>query len=337
MGLGLLVGAIYWLPAAVEAKYTQEFISEIFPYEESLFPIVVKSPFDSLINYVFIAQAAALLIALAILLLTRRQVDPRPDDLQVDMCRHQTFLWGVMGLFSTFMSTVLATHLTRVIPKLQATVPAWRWLAIASVFAALLVGAAVERVVESRGSAVRAGVYGIAIMLVIAANVWITVQQVIIASIGNGTLKPIDSFLQDGFTPKGSVLPQQLPDTEQATLRPPVGAIAVIKWDPLFRVVDVSTGLPVVLRLKTYQFPGWEARIDGEKADLLADSSGVQMMAIPPGRHRVEVFFANTPPRTIGALSTTAALVTISALFIYGIVFRSKKSGRGSARIKADN
>jgi hypothetical protein len=336
MALGLLMGAIYWLPAAVEAKYTQEFISETFPYEVTLFPVAENTPFDFLINDVFIAQAVTLLTALAILLLTRRRYDSKEDS-KVDTRRRQTLLWAAMGIISTFMATALATPLTRIIPKLQATVPAWRWLAIACVFAALLLAAAVERVVGRGGTAALSRACQIAIFLMIGANVWFTVQQVIIGSFVNGPLRQIDLFLQSGFTPKESVLPGQLPDTDRVTMRPPVGAVSVIRWEPLFRELDVSTGLPAVIRLKTYKFPGWEARMDGQKTELFADASGVQTIPIPPGRHRVEIYFENTPPRTIGSLLSAGALAITLALLLYGLAFQKRSAGRRSAQADADN
>jgi hypothetical protein len=332
MALGLLMGAIYWLPAAVEAKYTQEFISETFPYENTLFPVAENTPFDFLINDVFIAQAVTLLTALVILFLTRRR-----DDSKDDLRRRQTLLWAAMGIIGTFMTTALATPLTRIIPKLQATVPAWRWLAIACVFAALVLAAAVDRVVGRGWTTALARACHIAILLVVGANVWFTVQQVIIGSFVNGPLRPIDNFLQSGFTPKGSVLPSQLPDVDRVTMRPPVGAVSVIRWEPLFRELDVSTGLPVVIKLKTYKFPGWEARMDGQKTELFADASGVQTLPIPPGRHRVEIFFENTPPRTIGSLLSAVALAITLALLIYGLAIQKRRASRRSAQADADN
>jgi hypothetical protein len=120
-------------------------------------------------------------------------------------------------------------------------------------------------------------------------------------------------------------------------MRPPVGSVSVIRWEPLFRELDVSTGLPVVIKLKTYKFPGWEARMDGQKTELLADASGVQILPIPPGRHRVEVFFENTPPRTIGSLLSAGALAITLALLIYGLAFQKRSAGRRSAHADADN
>ncbi|HET9529621.1 MAG TPA: 6-pyruvoyl-tetrahydropterin synthase-related protein [Blastocatellia bacterium] len=325
MVLGLMMAAIYWLPAAVEGKYTQEFISEIFPYEESLISTRHgMHPFDILIHYTFITQTTALLAAVLILALTRKTRHPRQD-----------FLWGLMGVFSTFMMTILATPVTRIIPKIQATVPAWRWLAIASVFTALSVAAVTDRLTgEASISKALLWACRIALLIVIASNVWLAIDRAIIDSLANGTLKPYDQFYQAGFTPKGSVVPENLPDSERAVLRPPVGSARVIRWDALYREVEVDIDQPGVLRLKSYYFPGWSARINGQEANLVSDTSGIQMLPLTPGQHRVEVFFENTPPRTLGSALTIAALLIMLLLSISEVrsqksEARSPKDGRG--------
>jgi hypothetical protein len=213
--------------------------------------------------------------------------------------------------------TILATPVTRIIPKIQATVPAWRWLAIASVFTALSVAAVTNRLTgEERVSSALLWAYRVALLIFIWLNVLLTKEPGIIGSLANGTLKPYDHFYQAGFTPKGSVVPENLPDTERTVIRPPVGSARVIRWDALYREVEVDIDQPGVLRLKSYYFPGWSARINGQEANLFSDTSGVQTLPLTPGRHRVEVFFENTPPRTVGAALTIAALLIILLLSI---------------------
>ena len=47
----------------------------------------------------------------------------------------------------------------------------------------------------------------------------------------------------------------------------------------------------------TYYYPGWAGYIDGQKTDIRITDSGLFELMIPPGKHRVEAVFEETPLR----------------------------------------
>src|SRR4029450_8573723 len=54
MAIGLLISAIYWLPAALEGKYIYEWASEFFPYHSSYITMIpALGPFDIHVQEVF--------------------------------------------------------------------------------------------------------------------------------------------------------------------------------------------------------------------------------------------------------------------------------------------
>jgi 6-pyruvoyl-tetrahydropterin synthase-like protein len=315
MALGLMLAAIYWLPAALESNLVQEFVSDIFPYEGTLLTLIGGSnTFDFIVNHTFIAQTVALLVAIAIVLAYYFKKTSQLEKGSSHVVRTQIWLWVILGVTTTFMNTILAKHIARLIPKIQATVPAWRWLAIASVFTALLVAAAADHLLSRDNLFPRmVWIYRSALILAIIANIWISVRAVH-SSLSNGTMVPIAMFLQSGFTPKGSYMPDQLPESAEAILRYGSGSVSVVRWGPLEREVQVTTNQPSLIRLRSYYFPGWKARIDGQDAELVSDSTGVQNIMVPEGHHTVEVFYTDTPPRTAGMLLSVAAFIAACAL-----------------------
>src|SRR4029453_15589499 len=65
MGVGLLVSAIYWLPAALEGKYIYEGASEIFPYPSSYITMLpTLGSFDRHVQEVFNYNALILIVAI---------------------------------------------------------------------------------------------------------------------------------------------------------------------------------------------------------------------------------------------------------------------------------
>jgi uncharacterized membrane protein YfhO len=76
----------------------------------------------------------------------------------------------------------------------------------------------------------------------------------------------------------------------------------------------VRVDQPSELRIKTYNFPGWTARIDGKVVPMLSDKDGVQQVEVPSGVHNVQASFENTPPRTAGTVLSAVGLLIIIGL-----------------------
>jgi hypothetical protein len=108
-----------------------------------------------------------------------------------------------------------------------------------------------------------------------------------------------------------------LPGTESVVLQPEGGTHKIIRWEPTRREILVTTQEPRTVRLKTYNFPGWTARLDGVEAPILGFDDGVQHVVVPAGTHQLEVSFQNTPPRTFGAALTLLSFAIILALALF--------------------
>ena len=71
----------------------------------------------------------------------------------------------------------------------------------------------------------------------------------------------------------------------------------------------------MTVRVNSHAFPGWSARVDGREARIVPTSpDGYMEIAVPPGRHQIEVTLTNTPVRaaanaiSLGSLSVLAIL-----------------------------
>lgn len=52
-----------------------------------------------------------------------------------------------------------------------------------------------------------------------------------------------------------------------------------------------------------------------KSASIQTDKSGAKLISVPPGNHRVEVVFTNTPVRNVGSVLSLMAIVMICGLF----------------------
>jgi hypothetical protein len=321
MSLGLLLSAIYWLPAALESKYVYEWASEYMPYHASYITLLESGePFWFLINTSFWLSVAPIVLSMWTLWARQLKGDPFEwrKTYKSDSAYSHVRIWIVLAITATLMSTAVSLHVSKLIPRIDVATPPWRWLAIASVFSSLLLAGAVERLPRvNLVASWKKLAYPIAIALLCAVSMWITVRYAILEPVRNRADYVIPAaHIDSGFTPKNSTPPDQLSNGPRTTLEPESGSAEVLEWEPQHRVVAVKSDQLSELRLKTYNFPGWTARIDGNIVPMLSDKDGSQQIEVPPGTHVVQATFENTWPCTVGAFLSGFAFMGVLGLSI---------------------
>jgi hypothetical protein len=332
MAIGILLSATYWLPAALETKDVYEYATDLFPYHRSYITMIIEGDyFTHIVNYMFVLHALALIVAARILFVIRRPGEEevsKSDDLTGNKRRWPiSSMWILLAIVTLFMSTSFSIYISKALPKIQLATPAWRWFTIANFFVALLACAAVERLRTSGGtSTTKMWAYRAALGVVLAANVWFAISYVLMAALPHSVQQVSYPYVEDSFTPKGSTRPHDLPDTPLVTFKPEGGAVEIKRWDPQRREMAVKLTSPAVVRLKTYNFPGWKAEVNGKETPLLSDRDGVQILPLEPGIHQINIAFVNTPPRTAGTVLSSLSLSIIAGLIAFDYYRRKKRS-----------
>jgi hypothetical protein len=161
----------------------------------------------------------------------------------------------------------------------------------------------------------------------------VTYSGVIGGALKNGGFVPPRNYVESSMTPNDATHPEQLPDTALVVIEPQGGASNIITWMPQRREIRVQVEQPSRVRLKTYNFPGWTARVDGARVPLASDADGIQVVEVPAGVHTIEVRFQNTTPRWIGTWITFLAFIAVFGLTMAGRVQayrQSRAAGRES-------
>ncbi len=339
MTIGLMVGAIYWLPAATETRYIQEHFSAMFPYHSSYITLMPVEGFGNLINLSFTLQAVILIVSI---LVYRTATKPASDDAvpdgapaderqSVEAHQTQTRLWIILGVVTTVMNTAFSIYISRLLPRIQVATFAWRWLAISGLFSTLVACEAFsllrgrERLTPSR-----AWVYRGALAVAIVLTLWVSIGSVIAGALSNPLMSAPSNYADPGFTPLGSTNPQAMPITEPVLIEPRGGGVEVLKWEPGYRQMAVLVHEPSEVRLRTYNFRGWTASIDGQATPISSDGDGAQLISIPPGKHLLEVRLVTTFQQKLGAtfFGFGLGLVIGLALADY-FAARKEKEGAG--------
>lgn len=329
--IGLLLSAWFWLPALAESgqvqlgtvtggyfHYSLHFRFSDLVQRSVLFDYAI-TPDGGTPFAMGLAQAVLAGVGGVVLLVRglRRRLDAR---------------WGfvLLGLaLSTVMITPLSRPLWDHLPLLPMVQFPWRFLSVQALFAAAVTGRLVpER--WQRGLSLAGVAFLVGGVLVASALLPLRPDRL---PIGPGDVTVERLQLYELFTGNigttiryeyldRSVVPR--PFTSEAMVDPgaPPRAIplegAVLEATPVereptrqvWRVWGEGGGIAFPL----LYWPGWEARVDGEPAEVWpVEGSGYLALEVGPGEHTIVLRLGRTPVR---AVAEAVSLVTLTALLV---------------------
>jgi hypothetical protein len=103
------------------------------------------------------------------------------------------------------------------------------------------------------------------------------------------------------------------------------GAARVAEYEPNRIVVETDASTPTVLVLSEIFYPGWEATVDGARARIDLADYLLRGVAVPAGRHRVEMRY-RAPAARGGALVSALTVALLIGLSIWSR--RASRIGR---------
>ena len=108
------------------------------------------------------------------------------------------------------------------------------------------------------------------------------------------------------------------------------GSEEILDWKSNKRVLSTDGITPLYLKFSTFYYPGWECKIDDRQCGIMIDKdSGSMVIEVPEGRHTIELFFRDTPPRYYGKLISIISLVLILLICLFEIRGLNKNKSRG--------
>lgn len=317
--LGMGLSAWFWLPALVEKQYLRYDEILVRPYVDQ-FPTLwqlIRSPWGYGLSHpkrpepgdmsyqLGLVHIGVILVGLAMLWFYRRR---------------SQFLW--LGSFAVvlFVASVLL--------MLNFSLPLWDTLhflgyvqfplrfSVVSVFAAAIMAGLLVKYLPFRQI-----IFVVLLILVLYANRnhWYINQKFDPGEQYYLSLKTTTSAWGEHLPRWGRIATSSAQDKLQFIEG--MGRITILK-DQSGRVVAmVEASDPAKLRLNQFYFPGWEIRVDGQKApfNYLAEgeSYGLPVFDIPEGKHQVLAEFKNTLIRNLADLLSIASLGLVVIYLLY--------------------
>jgi hypothetical protein len=347
VGIALALGlsAAYWYPALVGRNLIWPGFIDPALYHSSY----VFSPDFYSDAYIWVFNLLAILVCTAVLLLATRRLQGNSASL-----RKQILPWVVMGGFAAFMTTSYSYQIGRRIPMISIAHRPFRMVMITTLIAALLIGACghVASIAKSAGAKARYLLAGIAAALLIITVAFTAIR--VVAPVHSATaddlseIAPRSAFDPDPedlnlVTPRTVVVApnydglENLPLSEPAKLINDCGQVTIDKWDPQHRELSVELVESDRLSIRTFNFPGWTATVDGHQARLGTGAElGEMFLDLEAGSHAITLDFLETPVRRRGKLLNLAALIAVAGIVCVASALRWRNRSAGRRERSAD-
>jgi uncharacterized membrane protein len=106
---------------------------------------------------------------------------------------------------------------------------------------------------------------------------------------------------------------------ERAVVIKGEGKANVVTWSSAERVIELVADQPITVRIRTFNFPGWKAYVDGKQTEIRTEEgAGAMLIDIPKGKYTLVLKFEDTPLRYYSKLISlfSFAIMILISLFL---------------------
>lgn len=351
---GSMLAAAYFYPAIGEqhlvnydnVEYSWPYhASYVFDYTQQVYDRI-ENPFYARLDYIWVFNVLAILIGAAATLAgsgtqhrasaaaASRLRSAWSAEAAFSRARYCTalharvWLWTAAGLLASFLMTKYSAPLGRLIPKIELGVFSWRMLTLTSLAMALLAGACVEvhrpalrrkgvvaKPLPHQGRTTNTITNAVVALLILLGAVAVSARYVAWPMWRAQAFAPNPEHFNFATLPRGAVV--EAPPMALAQTASGQGRVTITRWQPELREVTVELDAPDQLQFRTYNFAGWRALLDGQRAPLKEGAAGNIVIDVPAGRHQVVLDFRATPLRRASNWITAFASALLVAVLIF--------------------
>jgi Dolichyl-phosphate-mannose-protein mannosyltransferase len=308
MGLGL--SAAYLVPAALEQNLIRsDHIAHQYPYHDSYVLLFLRPNPDHYYAYLHLVDRIWLYGVIVILVAAFTLLVFKPHTIKGDQgLRQQVLLWVMLGCFASFMMTEASKPIGVLLPKIEIGVFAWRMLSIVTLVGALLAGACAEAALNAvkQGAGFEFALPGLVALLIVLGGAEFSLVEIVKPGLGSPAFTESKEHMNLAMQPRSSEADIfKLPVVDRAILAQGNGRVSIERWDPEHRIIKVELNEPDSLQIRTFNFPGWTAAIDGEVVDIM-NGRAIRLMAgseeetlIRASSHDAAMFASDVKPETV--------------------------------------
>lgn len=323
--LGLGLSSFYLIPAIAERKFVHiEYITNctVGDYRKNfLFSLdnvgAILESFYLKLNRGAALEAALFLFIVLIIRENRHRLSDKS---------HQNFF--IFLFISAFLLTVpLSKPLWSVLPGFSTLQFPWRWMPVMELSLSLLIGFifSLEGRPGFRAHSLKKrvfmylfAVFSIVSLLTISRSSILSDE--FLAGISNpekvmDLMEPPIEYTPVWVKDIGKIMSEKEP--VKVSVLSGIARADVVEWKSEKRVIHVNALTPVLLRISTFYYPGWNARLNGKDIPVNAErSSGAMVIESPAGEHVIELRFADTPARRYMKIISLVSFLIVTAMVL---------------------
>ncbi len=239
---------------------------------------------------------------------------------------------AVLVMFSVAMSTWISKPLWAAIPFLRMAQHPFRWLAVTSAVAPILMAASVPFWVERFRRQRRAVALAMAGLVLIAVSFSISQTVRGATYLSRPTfeqlLKPLNEApgiiqwlpVWASATGQGKASYEKCvpPPARPAKIEAGERAIRINEWDDLSRTFEVEAGSVSEARVSTFYYPHWNATANGQALSTRPAADGALLISLPPERVTVKLRFREPSRAKLSSVVSIISWTLLASFLIFG-------------------
>jgi hypothetical protein len=306
MAIGLGLASIYLLPVIFERGFVHiEFIKTL-DYKDSFLFLkknLIKREFYPIVHGIAILETAFLIFSFLLI--------------KKNLIKVNTIFFVILLLISMFLTLPLSSLIWRYMPEFPNLQFPWRWLTLSGLSFSILAG----NLFSNFNGEVKKSV-GVFCSVLLIISLYIILQ----VSFFRGEVIYYWKEHSNMFSPF-EYRPVWLNDaermlipTKKGTIIKGDGSLYITKWKSNQHILSTTGNTPLTVKLSTFFYPGWNASIDGIKAQIMIEKgSGAMLIDIPRGEHTIVLIFTDTPIRYYSKLISLGSCLIIFLLALFSL------------------
>ena len=305
---GLIASSFYWLRMVTEMSWvkhsSETYFQNQFDYHENflLFPVHLLNYENDILSLWLadLMNLAIILIAIpSIVLLFRKR----------HLVSKFFFSAALVFIFSVIMTTPLSRPIWDNVNFLQKVQFPWRWLGVASLSGAIFSSSGVYRAAELiNQNKSRFITFGLGAVLIFFTFVTaFVIKQAFYSSRESFNEQIANVSGGNSFDCWWTIwaAPSALDVKEKVTIENRQAEVR--QWASTERAFSVSAGQSSSVRIASFYYPYWQAKVNGHLAEVAKTSDGVILIALPPEECFVQLSF--TEPRFVKIAFVLSAMM----------------------------
>lgn len=310
LAFGLGVTSFYLLPIIYERQFVHlEALrwNAIFDYSKN-YLFATNYAFSDIFNMIVPITVATSAYVLILVMILWTKIERAPHHQPFKGCSLYLYLF----FFALFMATPASSWVWDRSQQLQTTQFPWRWVAfleLALVFLAVNYAASVQRSgLLQRTVLTRFPLYTLVLVLSYSSVLLFhnqkkenLVPETDMGKILNPEIFGYYTDLPREYLPIWASVPdmhKSQPVSKKISILSGDATFHIAEWHPENRTIQLDVRTPAVVRIETYYYPGWLARVNGiTRKVLLEKQSGAMLIVLSPGKQVLSLVFTDTPLR----------------------------------------